>query len=62
MHLKVAFDMDVDKQLRKLDARATDPARAAYVAHLKGLLLQSVAAGRPVLASEFIPMLDEEFS
>lgn len=61
MHLRVEFDMDVARQLRKLDARATTPERARYVEHLKGLMLLSVAQGRPVPASQFIPMLEEEF-
>jgi len=57
----VAFDMDVPRQLRKLDALATDPARQAYVVYLKLLLLKSVADGVPQPASQFIPLFEEEF-
>ena len=57
----VAFDMDVDRQLRKLDALVTAPEHEGYVNHLKDLLRQSVAAGTPQPASQFIPMFQEEF-
>jgi hypothetical protein len=57
----VAFDMDVPRQLRKLDALVTYPSHVSYVGHLKDLLLASVAAGTPQPASQFVPMFQEEF-
>ncbi len=53
--------MKVERQLRKLDALATTEQRAVYVAYCKGLLLASVAMGTPQPASQFIPMIEEEF-
>jgi hypothetical protein len=57
----VTPDMNVPRQLRKLDALVTDPSHVAYVGHLKQMLLDSVAAGQPQPASQFIPMFLEEF-
>lgn len=53
--------MNLNRQLRKLEAQATTPARAIYVAYVKGLLLASAAMGIPQPASHFIPMIFEEF-
>lgn len=61
MERTVQPGMKVARQLRKLDAHATTPDKAVYVAYLKGLLLASVALGVPQPASQFIPMIQEEF-